>query len=299
MKIGFCAILKILFILYHNLLKSKSTGHFPPINYFKQTILVLRCDVKLNFTVFLLIFVSCSTNNVTNSKSADVRAKESFGKNQFSQIPASVKLPESELKPYAKDMIAEAYKIQGFEVEWGNDEKDKKECLKALQIALYQIKNFLPPPTFAVLKSKQFRFSEDPNRGAAAIYLGGLITIFNKKEFIQNSLRITFHELAHGYDDSFVSRSYLNKEGIYESAISQKIYSDSIGGVNEYDLKNYLTSNPAEYFAELSCSYFIGLHYFPYDRKTLKEKDPEGYKLIEDAWIHQNGKDLFPDVKVE
>lgn len=208
------------------------------------------------------------------------------------------KLPEAELVPYAADGVAEAYKIQGFEVEWHNDKKDKAECLRALQTALYQLKALIPPAAFSVIRSKQLVFSEDPKKGAAAAYFGGTVTIYSKKEFLHAPLRITLHELAHAYDDSYVKRTSLKAYGTYEYAMRRKIYNSPGTGVNEYDLKNYLTSNPEEYFAELTCTYFIGLHYFPFNRETLKAKDPEGYQLIEDAWLYQKGRNDFPEVEL-
>ena len=47
---------------------------------------------------------------------------------------------------------------------------------------------------------------------------------------------------------------------------------------------NYAAQNHLEYFAELTAIYFVGAHYFPYDRAGLKAYDPAGYALIETLW---------------
>jgi hypothetical protein len=44
----------------------------------------------------------------------------------------------------------------------------------------------------------------------------------------------------------------------------------------------YASVNHLEYFAELSCMYFIGCNYQPFDRKELKEYDPTGYAMIQE-----------------
>ncbi|HMV77605.1 MAG TPA: hypothetical protein PL048_09695 [Leptospiraceae bacterium] len=217
-------------------------------------------------------------------------------------VPDPVLLPSSELIPYARLGATEAYKIQGFEVEWvkfGSD-PHKQDCLKALQTALFQIKTAVPPEAYKILKSKLILFSEantDDPAANDAFYYGNRVQITRRKEYLKRPLYITFHELAHAYDDGFVRIHKLRKEEAYESAMYRKIYGTSKTGVNEYDFKNYLTSNPEEYFAELSCAYFIGLKYFPYNRETLKEKDPNGYRLMEDAWVYQKSPNAFPDVE--
>lgn len=39
-----------------------------------------------------------------------------------------------------------------------------------------------------------------------------------------------------------------------------------------------------EYFAELSCMYFVGCNYQPFNRKQLKDYDPVGYAMIQQMW---------------
>ena len=42
----------------------------------------------------------------------------------------------------------------------------------------------------------------------------------------------------------------------------------------------YALTNQLEYFAELSCMYFVRCNYEPSDRKELEEYDPVGYEMI-------------------
>jgi hypothetical protein len=46
----------------------------------------------------------------------------------------------------------------------------------------------------------------------------------------------------------------------------------------------YAAHNALEYFAELSCAYFLRGEYAPFERPALQTYDPEGYALIETLW---------------
>ena len=54
--------------------------------------------------------------------------------------------------------------------------------------------------------------------------------------------------------------------------------------------KAYAAVNQLEYFAELSCMYFVGCDYQPFDRKELQRYDPVGYAMIEKMWALNNGE---------
>lgn len=56
-----------------------------------------------------------------------------------------------------------------------------------------------------------------------------------------------------------------------------------------YDLKTYITTNEAEYFAEATCAYFNQMSYFPRTRAELKQHDHVTFKLMEQVW--GKGKD--------
>jgi hypothetical protein len=48
--------------------------------------------------------------------------------------------------------------------------------------------------------------------------------------------------------------------------------------------KAYAATNQLEYFAELSCMYFVGCNYQPFNRRELQAYDPVGYAMIEKMW---------------
>jgi hypothetical protein len=46
----------------------------------------------------------------------------------------------------------------------------------------------------------------------------------------------------------------------------------------------YALVNQLDYFAELSCMYFVGCQYQPFNRKELRAYDPIGYEMIQKMW---------------
>ena len=86
------------------------------------------------------------------------------------------------------------------------------------------------------------------------------------------------HQLEHGPEDIPIIRQ------AWENATRVGLYrkvKDTDGKETE---AAYASVNHLEYFAELSCMYFIGCNYQPFDRKQLKEYDPTGYAMIQKMW---------------
>ncbi|MDX1957964.1 MAG: hypothetical protein SFU98_05295 [Leptospiraceae bacterium] len=227
--------------------------------------------------IFLIILIHCKTDSPTI-------AQKNSPSNQKSKIIENVKIQKFE--PYAEDAISKAYKIEGWEVEWHNNEKDRDKVLSYLSEGLKLICKTIPKTSCNRVKKFTISFNENPDKGAAGIYLGGRVTIYSKKAFLDDTLHILFHEIAHGFDESILQVSDIPIGIAYSNAMTKQIYGKvNWEEVNYYNLDgNYLTSNMNEYFAELSCAYFFGLNYFPYNKETLKKVDPEGYQAIQDAW---------------
>ena len=60
----------------------------------------------------------------------------------------------------------------------------------------------------------------------------------------------------------------------------------------------YATTNQLEYFAELTCMYFTGCNYKPFNRSELKQYDPPGYAMVERFWrVGQGATERAPAKK--
>ncbi len=88
---------------------------------------------------------------------------------------------------------------------------------------------------------------------------------------------VLLHEFAHAVHDQVIGYDNAGVKASYAQAMERKLY----------DKGQYLSTNEAEFFAELTCAYFDQLHHFPKTRTELKKHDPVTFKLMEGAW----GKD--------
>lgn len=115
-----------------------------------------------------------------------------------------------------------------------------------------------------------------------------VVVVYSAKNYLHLTdlwaLKAVLHELAHAYqleqwpekeprilaafDHSAASRLYRNVESVKAETIEAA----------------YATKNQLEYFAELSCMFFVECNYFPFDRMDLREYDPVGYRMIRNVW---------------
>jgi hypothetical protein len=122
---------------------------------------------------------------------------------------------------------------------------------------------------------------------------GRSVVIYSAENYVWLSefwaLKVLVHEFAHAYHlerwpeeqkDILEAYTHAMNLGLYRNA------RDLDGNILE---KGYAAVNQLEYFAELSCAYFAGCHYFPFNRRELKSYDPAGYEMIRKMW-NLNGK---------
>jgi hypothetical protein len=94
---------------------------------------------------------------------------------------------------------------------------------------------------------------------------------------------MVLHELAHGYQDQFMPHLRQKLESAFKNAVASGKY-ESVGYINGGKLKAYALTTIEEYFAELTEAYFGKNDYYPFTKNDLREFDPEGYKLMQEAW---------------
>jgi len=87
------------------------------------------------------------------------------------------------------------------------------------------------------------------------------------------------HELAHAVHFELLGRDNPVLQSLYKQALERKLY----------DLKAYVSTSEAEYFAELTCAYFDQLSYYPRTRVELKKHDPAAYTYLERIWGKRSG----------
>jgi putative membrane-bound dehydrogenase-like protein len=94
---------------------------------------------------------------------------------------------------------------------------------------------------------------------------------------------VILHELAHAYHDQVL--------GFDEPRIKEAYEKFKLSGHGEKTLlyngnrvKHYALTNPMEFFAEMTESYFGVNDFFPFNRAELKEAEPEIHELLTNIW---------------
>lgn len=90
------------------------------------------------------------------------------------------------------------------------------------------------------------------------------------------------HELAHAYHDLVLSFDDPQIRTVFARAQASGRY-NAVRGPCGWD-RAYAISNPMEFFAALSETYFGTNDVFPFTRDDLKAFDPDSYRVISSAW---------------
>ena len=95
------------------------------------------------------------------------------------------------------------------------------------------------------------------------------------------------HELAHAYNDLYLSALREQLINAYKSAVKSGKY-DKVERVGSGIQRAYAMTNEKEYFAELTEAYFGRNDYYPFTRDELEAFDPKGFELMKAAWDNDN-----------
>ena len=104
------------------------------------------------------------------------------------------------------------------------------------------------------------------------------------------ALKALVHEMSHAYQLEHWPEDQPDILDAWKNAMKQGLYHGVKDDEGKTLDKAYAATNQLEYFAELSCMYFVGCDYQPFNRKELKEYDPVGYAMIEKMWRVQSEK---------
>ncbi len=118
---------------------------------------------------------------------------------------------------------------------------------------------------------------------------GDAIVIYCAKNYLDITdlwaLKALFHELGHAYQLEQWPEKQPDILAAWEHARDNNLY------LNVRDVETgkrlpeaYALTNQLEFFAELSCMYFVRCNYEPSNQKQLKAYDPVGYAMIRKMW---------------
>ncbi|MGH7171459.1 MAG: hypothetical protein ACRELG_14380 [Gemmataceae bacterium] len=117
---------------------------------------------------------------------------------------------------------------------------------------------------------------------------GSCVVIYCAENYARISafwaLKALVHEFAHAYHLEQWPEKQPDILRAWDHAVEQSLYRNVTDDSGKKIDKAYALVNQLEYFAELSCMYFVGCNYQPFNRKQLQAYDPVGYAMIQKMW---------------
>ena len=102
---------------------------------------------------------------------------------------------------------------------------------------------------------------------------------------------VVLHELAHGYHDQVLGFEEPRVEAVWKKFRDSGKYATVLTSPG-YTREHYGMTNPKEFFAEMTESYFGSNDFYPFVTGELKQAEPEIFKLMAEIWgpLPQSGK---------
>ncbi|HAM73273.1 MAG TPA: hypothetical protein DCM86_16690, partial [Verrucomicrobiales bacterium] len=112
--------------------------------------------------------------------------------------------------------------------------------------------------------------------------MGGAVVIYSAKHFSEmtdfGALKVLVHELSHAWHLTQWSHNKPEINSAYQAAMVRGLYHNVRTSNGKSLPEAYAAANQLEYFAELSCIWFCGNDYFPFDGGDLRLYDVGGYR---------------------
>ncbi len=93
----------------------------------------------------------------------------------------------------------------------------------------------------------------------------------------------TLHELAHAYHDRVLGFEEPRIKAAWKQAVESKRY-DRILLIDGRETRHYALTDPKEFFAEMTESYFGMNDFYPFNRAELLRENPEVHALLAEIW---------------
>lgn len=179
--------------------------------------------------------------------------------------------------------------------------EQSKKTFALLDTMLKHVIKTMPKDKVDILKKTPIWIMEDSPNGSAMVYhpnrqwlidhqqnpdKAQCVELSHPDKFLAWSdiqPDMAMHELAHSYHDRVLGFDNKEIKAAYDAAVKSGLY-DNVKHANGKMQRHYCLTNPQEFFAEMTESYFGKNDFYPYDREELKKYDPKTYKLIESVW---------------
>jgi len=241
---------------------------------------------------------------------------EKLGKRRFIYIDglSQFKATPTKKPTYTPTKDYKVVKIRGFTVlfhpEVVAQAEEMKKAIDNLEKDLGVMHDAMPKDKLAKLLKVRIWMEWDEKSGAdfhpSAVWLrehgknpdksNGIDFLFTKnyaKDFATGNghhHHVLIHEFSHAHQHFAMGGLDDQIKIAYTQAMERKLY-DSLKWSDGKVAKGYAATNEKEYFADLSMIYFAEGIYYPFTRAELREHDPVGYKMVQDAWgVRDDGK---------
>nr|AID57610.1 putative metallopeptidase [uncultured bacterium] len=215
----------------------------------------------------------------------------------------SLSMSVSALARFEPTRSYELLKVEGWAVRVSNDyanHPDKKTLiLNELEQQLNAINKTVPRSALSKLKKTVFWVEYQKRPGKGAVYhpsrdwlikhdynpdkAGGVELQFNFYLWRKQQPWIALHELSHAYHHKHLGHANKRVLTAFEKARRSNRY-NNVEHVNGSTKTAYAMNNKKEYFAELSEAYFGHNDFEPFDRKSLRNFDPIGFRMVQAVW---------------
>ena len=174
--------------------------------------------------------------------------------------------------------------------------------LRLLGEKLREIADWMQPPDLESLRQVPFWIGDEKVRGPRGEYHPSAEWLrdngfraskaksieFDDADFFLDKMgeqpMMVLHELAHAFHHQVLGHDDPSIVAAHAQAVASGRYDRVERGNGEFD-RHYALTNPKEYFAELTETYFGRNDFYPYTREQLQEFDPRGFKLVERIWL--------------
>lgn len=196
-------------------------------------------------------------------------------------------------------------RIEGWEVLVSKEVQKHpaltESVLKLLGSKLYEVRRVIPAPALEKLLKVRIWVEYQEKEIPGLVYhpeAGWLkehgmnpdmargVEIANAENFLlweHDQPWFILHELAHAYHDQVLGFDNPAIKAVFDQAVASKKY-ERVGRIQGRTERHYALSNPQEFFAETTESYFGTNDFYPYVRSELILHDSAAFRMIETAW---------------
>lgn len=201
----------------------------------------------------------------------------------------------------ARDVEGWTVRVNRRLLDDGDHADTGRRALDLLATKLAEIRRTLPAPAVARLQKVPIWLGVDDGHAPCAEYhpsrdwlvengynpdKARCVEIGNATRFLDWSdtqPAMILHELAHAYHDQVLGFDDPSIRAAYDAAKTSGRY-DRVRHADGREERHYALTDPTEFFAELTESYFARNDFAPFTRAELKAHDPDSFAVLERAW---------------